>query len=261
MDLSVAEFGDENGEEPPLLILHGLFGSGRNWTSIARKLAEGRRVLTVDLRNHGASPWDPAMDYRAMAADILALVEKEGFDRPVVLGHSMGGKTAMAAALAEPAAIGALIVADIAPVTYRHSNAAYVAAMQAIDLSTIERRGDADAALLDVIPDAGVRGFLLQNLIFGEGGPRWQLNLDVIADKMDQLIDFPYAPGEATYPGPTLFIAGGASDYVRPEHHDAIRAFFPEATIETVDGAGHWLHAEKPEAFLDLTTGFLLASG
>jgi pimeloyl-ACP methyl ester carboxylesterase len=255
MKLSCAEFGDG----PPLLILHGLFGSGRNWTSIARKLAETRRVLAVDLRNHGASPWDPAMDYPTMAADVLELIEEKALDRPVVLGHSMGGKTAMAAALAAPRAVGALIVADIAPVAYRHGNAAYVAAMRAIDLSRVERRGDADEALRDAVPEAGVRGFLLQNLVFGEDRPRWQLNLDAIAASMDRLIDFPYAAGEARYGGPALFIAGGASGYVRPEHREAIRAFFPAANIETIAGAGHWPHAEKPREFLEIATRFLAA--
>ncbi len=257
MNLAYTEFGDG----PPLLILHGLFGSGRNWTTIAKKLAEDRRVLTVDLRNHGASPWNPVMDYPAMAADVLALIDREGFDRPVVLGHSMGGKTAMAAALTAPEAVGALIVADIAPVTYQHSNAAYVEAMRAIDLSRIERRADADDALKKSVPETGVRGFLLQNLVFGDGGPRWQLNLDAIAESMDRLIDFPFGAGEAVYDGPTQFIAGGASDYVRQSHHDAIRAFFPEATIETIDGAGHWLHAEKPQEFLDIATRFLAGLG
>jgi len=253
MELSFTAYG----EGAPLAILHGLFGSGRNWTAIAKKLAESRRVLAVDLRNHGASPWDPSMDYATMAADVLALIGRQRLDRPVVLGHSMGGKTAMAAALAAPDAIGALIVADIAPVPYRHGNAAYVDAMRRLDLSKIARRGDADEALRDAVPEPGVRGFLLQNLVFGDGGPRWQLNLEIIAASMERLIGFPFTPGEARYGGPTLFIAGGASDYVGPGHRDAIRAFFPAARIETIDGAGHWLHAEKPKEFIKIATRFL----
>jgi pimeloyl-ACP methyl ester carboxylesterase len=253
MKLSFAGYG----EGPPLLILHGLFGSGRNWTAIARALAERWRVLAVDLRNHGASPWDAVMDYRTMAGDVLQLIETEGLDPPVVLGHSMGGKTAMAAALSAPGSVRALIVADIAPVAYARSHEAYVDVMRGIDLATITRRAEADAALRGAVPEEGVRGFLLQNLLFEDGKARWRLNLDAIADNMGALVDFPWSPGAVHYGGPTLFVAGAASPYVAPSHHDAIRGFFPMADIEVIAGAGHWVHAEKSAEFLKVVDEFL----
>ncbi|MEE8443976.1 MAG: alpha/beta fold hydrolase, partial [Alphaproteobacteria bacterium] len=224
----------ESGDGPPIVILHGLFGSGRNWGTLSRALAATRRVITLDLRNHGASPWDARMDYPAMADDLLELIADQGLDRPVLLGHSMGGKAAMAAALTEPGAIGALIVADIAPVAYGHGHETHIEAMSALDLSTIARRSDADAALSAAVPEPGLRSFLLHNLNFGDDGPRWKLNLDVLEDAMPDLVAFPYEAGQARYQGETLFIRGGASPYVPPGHEAAIMDFFPQAAIETI---------------------------
>lgn len=253
MNLSYTAYGDG----PPLLILHGLFGSGRNWTSIAKNLAENRRVLTIDLRNHGDSPWDDEMTYAAMADDLLRLIDAEKLEKPVVLGHSMGGKAAMVAALTDPGAIGALIVADIAPVAYGHSHDPYVDAMRALDLSTVQRRGDADTALAEAVPDAGIRGFLLHNLVFEEAGARWRLNLDAIADNMAALTDFPIPPASNVFSGPSMFVVGAKSDYVRPDHHAAIRQYFPASSILVIADAGHWLHAEKPAEFIDTVADFL----
>ena len=245
------------GDGPPLVIAHGLFGSGRNWTSLAKSVSSDRRAITVDLRNHGESPWDGSMDYPAMADDLLALIEAEADGSAVMLGHSMGGKAAMAAALTGPDAISALIVVDIAPVVYRQSNIAYVDALQAIDLDRITRRAEADQALAATIPEAGLRQFLLHNLDFRDGGPRWKLNLDAIRANMASLMDFPFDAGTARYDGPVLFIAGGNSNYMKQDHRQAVRSFFPEARIEIVDGAGHWVHAEKPGEFGALVKGFL----
>lgn len=253
MKLSFTAYGDG----PPLLILHGLFGSGRNWTSIAKKLAESRKVLTVDLRNHGESPWHDEMTYAAMADDVLRLIEQEQLEKPVVLGHSMGGKAAMVAALSNPDAIGELIVADIAPVAYGHSHDSYVDAMRAIDLTSIQRRGDADAALEDAVPEAGIRGFLLHNLVLGNEGARWRPNLEAIADNMPALTDFPIPPASDVFSGPSMFVVGAKSDYVQPEHHATIRQYFPAASILMIADAGHWLHAEKPSQFIDTVASFL----
>ena len=250
-------FSAEFGEGPPLIILHGLFGSGRNWASIAKKLSDNWRVLTVDLRNHGASPWDAEMNYALMAEDVLALIEAEKLERPVVLGHSMGGKTAMMAALIEPSAIGALIVADIAPISYGRSHDPYVEAMQSVDLATVKRRGEADEALRAAVPEAGLRGFLLHNLVFEDEGPRWRLNLEAIDRNLEALSDFPDPSTGGVYSGPSMFIAGANSNYIQPDHHATIRRLFPEASILLIAGAGHWLHAEKPAEFLELVTGFL----
>jgi len=253
MKLAFADYG----EGPPLIILHGLFGSGRNWAAIAKKLAANWRVLAVDLRNHGESPWDAEMNYALMAGDVLALIEAEKLERPVLLGHSMGGKTAMMAALTDPDAIGAMIVADIAPVSYGHSHEPYVEALRAIDLSRVKRRGDADEALRVAVPEAGLRGFLLHNLVFEDDGPRWRLNLDAIGRNMDALTDFPDPPAGLVYPGPAMFVVGAKSDYVQPAHHATIRRLFPEASIILIADAGHWLHAEKPAEFFDLVSRFL----
>lgn len=246
-----------HGEGAPLFIAHGLFGSGRNWTSFAKAASAARRAVTVDLRNHGDSPWDELMDYPAMASDLLALVDAEADGAATVLGHSMGGKVAMAAALSRPDAVRAMIVVDIAPVVYAQSHAGYIEALQAIDLDAVTRRSEADAALAKAIPEPDLRQFLLQNLDFRDGRPRWKLNLAAILSNIDALMDFPFEADKSQYEGPALFIAGGNSDYLKPDHRAAIRGYFPNAQIEVIDGAGHWVHAEKPAEFASLVTEFL----
>lgn len=232
---------------PPLLVAHGLFGSARNWNTLAQRLARGRRVVAVDMRNHGASPWDAAMDYPAMAGDLAATIRTECGGLADVLGHSMGGKAAMVLALAEPARVNRLVAADIAPVAYTHTHAHTVAAMQALDLGAVTRRGDADRMLAEAIPDRALRGFLLQSLALDGGRAAWRLNLAAIAAHMADLIGFPDTA--ARFDGPAVFLHGGASDYVTEAHHPAIRRLFPHARFETLAGAGHWLHAEQPDAF------------
>jgi len=245
------------GDGPPFLIAHGLFGSGRNWTSFAKAAASDWRAITVDLRNHGDSPWDPTMDYPSMGNDLLELIAAEADGPAVLLGHSMGGKASMAAALTRPDSIAALIIVDIAPVAYGHSHANYIGLLQSLDLDTITRRGEADALLAQDIPEPGLRQFLLQNLDFKDGAPRWKPNLAAIDANMAALTAFPFAAPNSRYDGPALFIAGSESEYVSPDSHDAIHAFFPEAQIEVIDGAGHWVHAEKPEKFGALVKTFL----
>lgn len=253
--LAAAEFGDAG---PPLIVLHGLFGSGTNWRTIAQRLAQRHRVFALDLRNHGASPWAEAMDYAAMAADVGAFVRQRGLDPAAVLGHSMGGKAAMMLALTEPALVERLLVVDVAPAAYPPRLRAYAEAMRAIDPAALRRRGEADAPLRAAVPDAGERAFLLQNLVPGPGGGlRWRLNLPVIERSMETIAGWPRLPDDLRYPRPTLFVAGARSDHVRPEHHAAIRRLFPRARIAEVADAGHWLHAEKPEAFLALAEPFL----
>lgn len=254
MKLSVTEYG----EGPPLAILHGLYGSSRNWATVAKRLSARWRVLCLDLRNHGASPWADGMAYPAMAEDVLETLAAVGVtEPPVLLGHSMGGKTAMTAALTRPGALRALVVVDIAPMAYGHSHEGYIAAMRALDLSEVARRAEADEALAAAVPEPGVRAFLLQNLVFGDGAARWRLNLDAIEAAMGDLTGFPFAPGAARYEGPALFVAGGESAYVDEASARAIRGFFPNARIETVAGAGHWVHAEAPAAFMAALEGFL----
>jgi esterase len=247
----------EYGAGPPLAILHGLFGSGRNWATIAQRLAAHHRIIAVDLRNHGASPWAETMEYREMAEDVRTTLQGRGYERFALLGHSMGGKVAMIAALEHGAAVERLIVADIAPVPYAPHHLGHVRRMRELDLAQIKRRSDADAALAPAIPDPAERAFLLQNLILESGLAHWRLNLEAIEHEMPRLVGFPTLPPNRAYDGPAIFVAGGRSDYLRSEHEPAIRHLFPDAEIAVIGNAGHWLHAEQPTAFLAIVESFL----
>lgn len=228
------------GDGPPLLIAHGLFGSARNWGAIAKRLSSDFMVTTVDMRNHGESPHTTTHSYADMAADLAALGE-----RNLVIGHSMGGKAAMMLALLHPELVDRLIVADIAPVIYTHTQTPLIDAMRAVDLSQVTTRSDADAQLKGTVPDSPVRAFLLQSL--DVKARAWRLNLDVLAAEMDRIIGFP--PVSGRFEGPTLFLSGADSDYIQPEHRPRIRELFPNARFAKIPGAGHWLHAEKPKEF------------
>jgi len=255
VELAYTEQGEGDGEA--LVIAHGLFGSATNWRSLARRLADGRRVYAVDLRNHGRSPHTDTMDYPAMAADVLAFLDARGLERPALLGHSMGGKAVMQVALEHPARVSRLVVADIAPVRYEHEFEDLIGAMRGVDLARVERRSDADRQLAGAVDDAGLRTFLLQNLESTEGGFRWRIHLDGIEGSLDELLGFPAADGDRVYAGPTLFVRGERSRYVRDDDAPLIRERFPEARIETVADAGHWLHAENPQGFLEIVAPFL----
>ena len=231
----------------PLLIAHGLFGSARNWGVIAKRLSSTRPVITVDMRNHGESPWFDSHSYTDMAADLAQVM-----DGPMdVLGHSMGGKAAMVLALQSPALVQRLIVADIAPVTYTHSQNGPIAAMRQVDLAQITSRSDAKAQLGAQEP--GVADFLLQSLDMK--ARQWRLNLDVLAAEMDKIIGFPDIAGR--FDGPTLFLSGGASDYVQMDARPIIKDLFPAAKFAKIPGAGHWVHAEKPREFEAAVAAFL----
>jgi len=227
----------------PLLIVHGLFGSGRNWGVIAKRLSEDRQVFAVDMRNHGNSPWLPTQSYEDMAGDLAEVLEEIG---PAdVLGHSMGGKTSMVLALTRHELVKRLIVADIAPVTYAHSQSDKIAAMRAVNLDKVERRSDADAQLTRMLDDPALSSFFTQSLDLKE--KRWRLNLDVLDAEMEKIIGFPEVEGR--YEGPTLFLTGGESNYVTREARPKITALFPHARFVGIPGAGHWLHADKPREF------------
>ena len=249
------------GEGPSLVVLHGLFGSARNWQSIARRLAERHAVSVLDMRNHGASPWTDTMTYPEMAEDVLSHIVANGLSRPCLIGHSMGGKAAMAAALLAPGRVGRLIVVDIAPVRYEHGFAALVDALQAVELDQVTKRAEADEMLAERVDDAAIRGFLLQNLVLREGHYTWRLNLAAIASSQSALWDFPQLPAPAVFDGPTLFIGGARSDYIRPDHRPVIERHFPRAEIEAIPDSGHWAHADQPEAFLRAVDGFLKRTG
>jgi pimeloyl-ACP methyl ester carboxylesterase len=247
----------EIGDGPPLLVLHGLFGSARNWTSVARRLAARHRVYALDLRNHGDSPWADDMDYRAMAGDVVAFMDAHELDRAALLGHSMGGKAAMAAALDHGPRVERLVVVDIAPVAYSAAFLSHARAMQDLDLAAIARRADADRLLQATVPEAEVRGFLVQNLVRRDDAFHWRLNLDVLAAEMDRIVGFPGDLLERSYGGPTLFVGGAQSPYIEPGHHTLIRRLFPAAEIIEIAGADHRVHADQPERFTDAVGGFL----
>jgi len=229
---------------PPLLIAHGLYGSARNWGVIAKWLSDERQVVAVDMRNHGNSPWTTSHRYQDMADDLAEVIAEIGGTADVV-GHSMGGKAAMVLALRHPETVRRLTVADIAPVPYSHSQIQFIEAMRAVDLTQVERRSDAAAQLEALGVDKALQSFFTQSL--DVAGQRWRLNLDTLAAEMSQIMDFPKI--DAQWPGPALFLTGGTSDYVRPEHRPAIRALFPRARFVKLPGAGHWLHADKPKEF------------
>ena len=233
-----------------MVLLHGLFGSARNLGGVQRALAARFRVLALDLRNHGGSPHDPAMGYPAMAADVLDTLDAAGALPAAVLGHSMGGKVAMRLALGTPGAVRRLAVADIAPKPYPSHFGAFTAAMLTVPPGAT--RPEADAILAPVVADPAVRSFLLHNFRPGRG---WRIGLAEIASALPQIEAW---DGDGRYNGPALFVTGARSDYVKPADHVAIRALFPGARFVAIKDAGHWLHAEQPEAFT-ATLGTFLA--
>ena len=240
---------------PPLVIAHGLFGSARNWNVIARRLSQAREVIAVDLRNHGDSPRADSQSYPDMAADLAEVIGAIG--APVdLMGHSMGGKAAMQLALTEPALLRRLVVADIAPVAYSHDQSQHIHAMRGLDLTDLTTRAEADRRLALSVSDPGLRAFFLQSLdLKAEGGPRWRLNLDVLEAEMPKIVGWPGTRG--SFPGPALFLTGSESPYVRPEHRETIRTLFPNTRFVALNGAGHWLHADRPREFEETVAVFL----
>ncbi|WP_050526661.1 alpha/beta fold hydrolase [Pseudorhodobacter aquimaris] len=239
---------------PPLLIVHGLFGSARNWGVIARRMAADREVLAVDMRNHGESPWMPAQSYADMAADLAEVIAAHG-GRMDVMGHSMGGKAAMQLALTHGDMVDRLIVADIAPVAYSHDQSQHIHAMRALDLTGLSARSEADRRLAAQMDDPALRAFFLQSLDLKADPVRWRLNLDVLEAEMASITGWPGTTGR--FDGSALFLAGGDSTYILPEHRPAIRDLFPAARLAKIPNAGHWLHAEKPREFEETMRIFL----
>ncbi|MDG1431585.1 MAG: alpha/beta fold hydrolase [Paracoccaceae bacterium] len=238
----------ENGtqsDKKSLLIAHGLFGSARNWGVIAKRLSEDRHIVTVDMRNHGESLWHDSHTYDDLAGDLAEIIGNFGGNMDV-LGHSMGGKAGMVLALTQPELVNRLLVADIAPIAYAHTQSPLIDAMKSLDLSKVEKRSDADKLLAELIPETSVRAFLIQSLDVKAG--RWRLNHKALAANMDQIIGFPERM-TGLYEGPTLFLSGGASDYVLPEHRPEIKRLFANPYFAKIPDVGHWLHAEKPREF------------
>lgn len=240
------------GSARPVLIVHGLYGSGRNWGVIAKRLSDRGPVVAVDQRNHGDSFWSDSHSYFDMADDLAKVIEAQG--GPVdVVGHSMGGKASMVLALTRPELVERLIVADIAPVAYTHSQIQFIEAMRAVDLSQVEKRSDASEQLKQLVDDATLQAFFTQSL--DVKGKKWKLNLDALAAEMPKILSFPEI--DASFDKPTLFLSGALSEYVTPEARPAIKRLFPTARFAKIPGAGHWLHAEKPREFEASVRAFL----
>jgi esterase len=247
------------GSGPPLLILHGLFGSGGNWRSVARELSATHQVLCVDLRNHGASPWAESMAYAEMAGDVLRVIERESLREPIVMGHSMGGKTAMALALLHPKAASRLILVDIAPVAYADRLSVFAEAMRGIDMFAAGSRSEIQQRLASSVPEPDVVPFLMQNLVSRNSHFDWRINLAGIGGAIHQLSDFPSELRGLQFKGPVHVIAGGRSDYVQHRDGRDYQPMFPKTRIEVIDSAGHWVHADEPQSFLALVRKALAA--
>ena len=255
LKLHYRQFGTENGGTP-LLLLHGLLGSLVNWQRIARRLAESYRVIVPDLRNHGRSPHHPDVSYPAMTGDLLELMDDLGLEQAIPIGHSMGGKVAMWLALEHPRRVERLVVADIAPVRYQGSLGELMDAMLALPLDRMQKRAEADQWLKQRVPESAIRDYLLQNLVRTEQGWRWRSNLEALREGLETISDFPRVPPGVRYEGPTLFIHGRRSSYVKPEYRPVMEALFPRLQLVALD-AGHWVYAEQPEAFLRALGAFL----
>lgn len=238
-------------DKTPLLIAHGLYGSARNWGVIAKRLSDQRQVVAVDMRNHGESQWFQTHSYGDLADDLAEVIEQFG-DKMDVLGHSMGGKAAMVLSMLHPGFVERMVVADIAPTAYGHTQLHLIEAMKSVDLSRVERRTDAGAQLA-MIEDRMVRSFLLQSLDLKE--KQWRLNLGVLATEMEKIIGFPEVSGQ--FEGEVLFLSGRDSNYVTGDDRPRIKELFPKAKFAKIPGAGHWLHAEKPREFEAAVRAFL----
>jgi len=244
------------GAGDPVILLHGLFGSSDNLNGVAHRLADRWQIHALDLRNHGRSPHTASMSYGEMAEDVLRYLDEQGIQNAAVLGHSMGGKTAMELALRYPDRVGRLIVADIAPVPYPRHHDSILAGLRAVHPAEIRSRSEADRILADYVHELPVRQFLLKNLV--RKGPDqfiWRMNLDVIEKCYDRITGGQTA--DSPYPGPVLFIKGGDSDYIRNRYREKVSALFPHARLRVIPGTGHWLHAEKPDVFAALCERFL----
>lgn len=245
------------GEGQPLVILHGLFGTSDNWQTLGRRFSETHKVYLVDMRNHGRSDHSHEFDYQLMADDIREFIQTEELVNPIVMGHSMGGKAAMNFALQNPEMLSRLIVVDIAPKAYPPHHDEIITGLKAIDLMNLASRNAADEQLKAYVPEADVRMFLMKNLYRKEDNTfAWRVNLQAVEDNIDKISG--EIASDAPFTKPTLFIRGGQSKYIKPEDEfTSIIHLFPNVEIETIEEAGHWVHAESPEKFYDLVMNFL----
>lgn len=246
------------GDGDPLIILHGLLGSSGNWHTLARSVfCRYFTVYTVDQRNHGRSPHADRIDYPVMAADLVRFLEDHEIKKCRIIGHSMGGKTAMEFALSHPDLVERLLVVDMAPKEYPPSHESIIKALRGVDLSNMSSRADVDHVLADQIPDPPVRRFLLKNLSYSttKGRYEWELNLDAISENYSRLNEA--IENGRTFEGPVLFVRGSESDYVSDSDEKDIKKLFPKAEFTAIENAAHWVHADQPEDFAEVAVDFL----
>jgi pimeloyl-ACP methyl ester carboxylesterase len=240
----------------PLIILHGLLGSSDNWRAISKRLSPSYKIYSVDLRNHGQSPHSSIMTYPAMAEDVRELLEIEKISECHLVGHSLGGKVAMHFATSHPDLVSKLVIVDIAPKAYPPSQRPMLAALEKLELKSFRTFGEIDAALAPAIPEVSVRQFLMKNIArVPSGGFQWRIDLSTIAKSYDELTKAIITAGP--YDKPALFVRGGRSDYLAETDLPSIRATFPRAEFVTIATAGHWVHAEASDEFLQILTAFL----
>ena len=250
-------FSRKVGDGQPIIILHGLFGQSDNWNSLAKQFAEQRfQVFTVDLRNHGLSPHSESWNYKVMCDDVLELINDYNLQNIILIGHSMGGKVAMQLAIDHPKVLDKLVIVDIAPKYYPLHHQSVLKALQAVNFSVIKTRKEAETILSEYITDFGTKQFLLKNIYWKENGEMdWRFNLKVIADQIENV-------GEATPEGsfcdvPTLFIRGEKSNYILDNDMNLLQEIFSRTILETIAGAGHWVHAEKQQEFYQAVVDFI----
>lgn len=254
IDLYFREAGIPEGQ--PLVLLHGLFGSSANWMGIARRLESATRIIVPDLRNHGRSPHASSMSYQLMANDLVSLMDRLEISSAHILGHSMGGKLAMMVALDYAERVNKLIVADVAPVSYPHRFDEIFTGLEAVNLSKLSNRLQADQILAETVANIQTRQYLLQNLVKQSGEWVWRFNLEQLATEIAVIAGFPELAGRS-FPGDVLFIYGGNSSYLKAEYMPTIRGLFPFARMRMLPGAGHWVYAEQPEQFSQAVKAFL----
>ena len=253
MQLSFHSYG--NGE--PLVILHGLLGSSDNWHTVSKKLAEQFQVFAVDQRNHGRSPHSDSLSYETMAQDIKEFLQQHGLSSVFLLGHSMGGKTAMTFSLKHPEQVEKLIVVDIAPSSYGAKHDHIFDALYSLELNSYSSRKQIDNELALRIPEFSIRQFLMKNLTRDESGSlEWKINLDVIHKNYREINRA--VESQRPFTHPTLFIKGGKSSYIRQDDIPGIKSLFPNSNLVTLQNAGHWVHADAPQEFAQIVLDFLL---
>lgn len=253
MKLNYKKFGDSGSK---LIIIHGLLGSLDNWQTLAKRYADHFQVYTIDVRNHGKSPHSPDFSYDLMVKDLEDFYEHHTIEKANIIGHSMGAKIAMNFALSNPSNVETLVSADMSPVAGNSDHDFIFKALNSIDMEEVQNRSDAEDQLKHAISDFGIRQFLLKNLDRKKDGSyEWKMNLKALSENYESILE--EVRSDNSFDGPTLFIKGGKSGYIKDEHEAAISGLFPNVQFATIENAGHWLHAEKPDNFFDITLEFV----